>query len=460
MENKKILEKMIMLKYKREQEISQMDDFEKLNTVIDDIRYLGNIQFIEELDGKSIIKEKDIYLLIEEKDGNIIYKYYDENMQLVAAEDGTLEMLVPSKEFNDKDQSYLKQISEIDKEGKSLSEIKIQVEQIEKIAEKLGISTEEIEELDFIDLEQEIEEKEEIEQSDKRKLTKEQTDSLDIKETTSLNENIKGTTLAKKLGVDNIELPNGEKLTDGVKLARVSTNSLNKYTGNHVNMIDSFVIIRSNGEAVPVGENILKPDTRSGKNPASNSLTVNVDGTVDRENNTSSYRIVNGNGNEFLKVGYDEISGREIKYSQWSNEKGEYVDTELKTSRDTFINDDVRQYLKARNKGIREATETLEKAEHHEEYGETETDVTLVDHDPNNDSHIHIGENDYIPNTNTTWREFANQCGYRGEGSLEKAQEKFQQECAENTELSNEEIIENVIEEENEDYRHLQERKR
>lgn len=34
-----------------------------------------------------------------------------------------------------------------------------------------------------------------------------------------------------------------------------------------------------------------------------------------------------------------------------------------------------------------------------------------------------IDENDYIPNTNITWRQFANKCGYRGEGDIEKAVE-------------------------------------
>ncbi len=457
MENKYILENMIKIRENREKElISNLEEGEFPDTVINDVRYLGKIKFSENFDGTNIEKESDVYLLIEEKDGVLVYKYYNENKKLMAYENDALEQVMPSKEFVNKDESILKQITKMDKEGKSLLEIEAQVEMIEKIAESLGIDPEDIENIDELDLEQIIE----GEQQEKNNIiSQEKTDSLDIKETTDLNENIKGTTLANKLGVSNIELPNGEKLTDGIKLARVSTSSLSKYTENSSNMIDSFVIIRNNGQAVPVGPDILEPDTRAGTNPTSDDLTVNVDGIVDRETNTSSYRIVNGNGREFIKVGHDEISGREIKYSQWSDEKGEYVNTELKTNRDTFMNDDTRQYLKARNEGVREATETLEKAENHEEQGDKETDVTLVDHDLNNDSHVHIDENDYIPNTNTTWRQFANECGYRDSNAIEKAQEKFEKECRENPEASNEEIIENIIEQQNEDFRHPQERK-
>ena len=449
-----ILEKMIMLKDREQNDIYQRAQTQgRLDTIICDIKYLGEISFKQD----DVECKKDIYLIIEEKDENVIYKYYDEDMQLIAAEYESLEMIVPSKEFKDKDQSYLKELAELDKDGKSLSEIEAKVEQIKKIAEALGVSPEEITDIDMLDLNKEIESEEEYMQEEQDVLNKRETAKLDIRETTSLDQNIKGETLAKKLGISNIELPNGEKLTDGEKLARVSTSSLSEYTDTNSNMEDSFVVIRSNGEAVPLGEDILKPDTRAGKNSTSNELTVNVDGTVDRENNTSSYKIVNGNGREFLKVGHDEVSGKEIKYSQWSDQRGEYVNTELKTDRDTFMNDDVKQYLKEANQGTREATKTLEKAERHEE---CEQDVTLIDYDTNNDSHVHIDENDYIPNTNMTWRQFANQCGYRGEGSIEKAQEKFEKECVKNEDLSNEEILENVIEEQNKDFRNIQERRR
>lgn len=447
MELKKDIEVMMQIEKKEEKEIKKrFDETGDLDTIINDIKTLGTIKLKQEEKGKIIEEEKRIYLLIEEKDGRILFKYYDENSELIAVEDSTLELLVPAKEYENEGKLILKEIEDMDKEGISLSQIREKVKELESISNILGINIEDIESLDEIDLNQELEENKQEE------LTKQETSKLDIKETTNLSENIKGTTLANKLGINNITLPNGEKLTDGVKLARVNTNSLNQFTDKKSSMKDSFVVIRANGEAVPLGEDILEPDTRSGVNSNNSDLTINNDGTVNRETNTSSYKIVNGNGNEFLKVGYDEVSGREIKYSQWSNQKGEYVDTELKTNRNFVANNDVRQYLIAKGEGTREATDTLEKEEFHKEHGEEEQDITLVDHDDNNDSHQHIDENDYIPNTNMTWRQFANECGYRGKNSLENAQEKFQEECRKNSDLSNAEIVENVIEQENEEF--------
>ncbi len=63
---------------------------------------------------------------------------------------------------------------------------------------------------------------------------------------------------------------------------------------------DAFVAINSDGTATVLGEDILEPDTRTGTTPMATSMTINNDGIVNQESVTSSYRIVNGNGNEYL----------------------------------------------------------------------------------------------------------------------------------------------------------------
>ena len=50
-------------------------------------------------------------------------------------------------------------------------------------------------------------------------------------------------------------------------------------------------------------------------------MAINNDGTVNQEAVTSSYRIVNGNGNEYLRASYDESLGKEIKYSMFFSRK-------------------------------------------------------------------------------------------------------------------------------------------
>lgn len=56
-----------------------------------------------------------------------------------------------------------------------------------------------------------------------------------------------------------------------------------------------------------------------------------------------------------------------------------------------------------------------------------------------------IDENDYIPNTKITWRQFANECGFRGNGSLEKAKEVFDNQKLKAGNKTNEELVNDII---------------
>lgn len=82
----------------------------------------------------------------------------------------------------------------------------------------------------------------------------------------------------------------------------------------------------------------------------------------------------------------------------------------------------------------------------------------LVDEIENGGKHLDDNkENDYIPGTNKTWRQFANECGYRGEDSIEHAQEIFEKERenSKNEDKSNDELIEDIIDEKNEEFHEL-----
>lgn len=457
MDKNECIETMIKLKEKREQQIKEsLKDNEPLQTIINDIKYLGQIKYTEQgLDGKDIEKVKEIYMIVEENDGKMWYKYYDKNLELIAAEDSIEEQIAFAQNFDEKDINFLNKIQELDKmEGISLSELEQEYLSIEDIAIELGIDPKEIKEYQELDLGQEIDEKEEDE--NQKVIDKEKTDKLNIKERTELNQNIEGRTLENKLGIKNITLPDGSKLTDGKYLAIISTSSLSEYTENSSNQKYSFAVIRENGEAVPLGNDIITSDERSGTNPTNSDLTINSDGRVNEESNVSSFKIVNGNQNEYLKISNDEVSGHEIKYSKYSPEEGNYVSTELRTDREIYINDDVRQYLKDSSEGVKKAQETIERSEVHDEYDEQQ-DITLVDNDLNNDSHTHINSNDYVPNADITWGEYANQLGYRGEGSIELAVEKYKETLEKNQNLDSKQIVELTIDEANEEFRNPQE---
>ena len=68
---------------------------------------------------------------------------------------------------------------------------------------------------------------------------------------------------------------------------------------------------------------------------------------------------MNGNGREFLNIGYDENSGKEIKYSMYSNQLGKYVDCELETNRTFYQDPKVREFLRDRTEGQYEADNIL-----------------------------------------------------------------------------------------------------
>ena len=438
---------------------------------VKDVKYLGKIEINKEIDGHQVKTLEDLFVLVEQKEISKngqnhvieIEKYITKDFDLIAGcnkSDRYQEILVTER-YKDQKEILEKQLEEFDIEG-LLDLNDMENDRLEQIAKALGMKNEDIRSVDELGLDQVISEKnsksenEHDEKYGKEKLDKKELDGLQIKEETSLSQNIKGETLEDKLGLKK----NG--ITDGVKIARVTTDSLNPYLEKSSTQVDSFVVIRQNGDAVALGENILEPENRLGTNTTGTDTTINNDGTVKQEGITSSYRIVNGNGRDYLRVGYDEVSGKEIKYGMYSPEKNDYVNVELETQRTKIQANDVRQFMKDKGVGEREAEQILEKDEEHGKC--LEKDVTVIDNDKNNDSHTHenventgiqnIEANEYIPNTEITWDKFASMCGYRGEDRIQKAVEKFETEKAKNTDKTNKELIEQIEEQENEIYMH------
>ena len=432
---------------------------------------------------------QDIYKMFEqyqkEVDGKLqnveVEKYVTENLEYIAGDnkqDGYPQIFLSEKYANQKD--LLEQIQNMDEKG-ILDLNDWENARVATIAKELGVNPENIQSMDEIDLEQLINEKyseiadskenaEEVlekgaskgqdkgkkEQKDERTtLSEKQMNGLNVKEETSLSQEIKGVTLGEKLGLQK----NG--ISDAKKLARISISGSRK---------DAFVVIHSDGSATVLGEDILEPDNRIGTSQTSKGMTINNDGKVNQEGVTSSYRIVNGNGNEYIRASYDESYGKEIKYSMFSPEKNQYLDVELETQRTRPQDSAVRQFIKDRGAGVREAENVIERGEEHQIYGEMEENsehqlnVKDVDNNKNNDTHEHLeqmdknGElkvelDDYIPNTDITWDRFASMCGYRGEDRLEKAVQRLQEEKEKDFDASNQELIEEIEEEENEQYR-------
>lgn len=413
-----------------------------------DVRYLGKINLNN--------VEKDIYLIIKQEQvveqGKVVIReiesYVTEDLEEIAGNNrnDAYNFLLVTEKYMDEKSSIEEQLNELYDEI-SLNEM--ENERAREIADVLGVTLEQLVEIDEVDLQQEVGEDKGKKQEE---LTENELDGLQIKEETNLSQNIKGETLENKLGLKK------HGIEDGVKVARVTSSSLNHYIDEANTQVDAFVVIRRNGKAVVLGDDILEVDNRLGTNPSKSGTTINNDGTVREEGITSSYRIKNGNGNEYLRVSHDEASGKEIKYGMYSPQEGKYVDIELETQRTMIQDNDVRQFMKDKGAGNREAQDIIKRNEQHGEC--EEKDVTVIDNDKTNDSHIHENNqtsnlDEYIPNTNMTWKKFASICGYRGTDRIEMAQKKWKTERdnPQNLSKDNEQLLENIEEKINGQYR-------
>lgn len=296
---------------------------------IKDIVYLGKIK--EKTNEDEQIKEKQIYMTIEEKDGNILYRYYDENQELLGIEKEN--DYIPTEKNIDKPELNTN-IKSLEKNGLSLNEQEKKEQNTEKEQEQQETNKETIElPLDQIVL-----------------------SDLIPKENVDLNEYHNGVTLRNILGLSS----------EYDKLVLVSADQVNKFLPANKKILhkDAFVAKKPNGEITILTENMLEFDRRSGEHPLEKNETINTDGRIAQEQVTSRFKITNGNGKQYISVGYDEVHGKEIKFSEWSPEKGEYLDTELQTNR--ILRQDMNQDLivdEKRKKGFYDAKNKLESIE-------------------------------------------------------------------------------------------------
>ena len=409
---------------------------------IEAIKYLGEI----ELEGKN----KDIYLvreLVERKINGEMYQtevdtYITEQLEKIAGNNHSDSYQYPMVvgKFTAEKENVEEQLQALNEEG-LLDLGQMERRRLKTIAKAVGIKEEEIKQIDEIDLKQEIQEKQ---------VSKNDLKGIDIKEETKLSQYIKGESLEKKLGLRD------HGIEDGVTLARVSSSSLNKYLDKPTSQIDCFVVICKDGTAVALGEDILEPDRRLGTNPTKQIATANVEqGNVKNEAITSSWRIVNGSGRDYLSVGYDESYGshREIKYMMASVKEKDYVSVELETKQTWRQDEDVRQYMLERGEGTRTADNALDRDEQHENCEKEE--VQDIDNNKNNDTHTHdintFDPEQKIPDTDITWNELAEKCNI----SVEEVYNKFQEKNREyGLEKTSEEIADEIEEEINEEYMH------
>lgn len=434
-EREEILEKLRNVKQTATQDLAKTD--ENKSEVVQNVNYLGTIE-LQRRDGE----EPDSFELYTVE----VYDYDTDEIETKIYLDGqevdmgelmrTYEDIEPIKDAISKAKEN--QEKDSDKENQyDLNEM--EEEKVREYAGIAGKDNEDIEEVDELDLEQELKEKEK--ENEEERITKNAVNSLSKREETSLEQKIKGITLRNVLGLSG----------EYVKIAIVSSSQVNKYTNpeKRHNNIDSFVAIKANGEAIVLGEDIIKQDRQEGINSTSVDLTANVNGEVDYEQNRSSYEIVKSPG-LYIKVGYDENHGREIKIEDRAKGYGDKgIVYELETSNTWRADDDVRR-MQRDKEGIHAADKAIESQKEHEEVGCENDRVENIDQydDNNTHEHIEITKDSIVPGKDITFEEWAEELGE----NPDKIIERFERELGKDTE----ENLENIVEEIEDDYDRLQ----
>lgn len=423
--------------------LNLIEDGKDENTRIQDIRYLGTVQLEERIDGLEDYTEtlKDVYV-VEEYDietDKITLKYYLDDM-CIGTEfgDKIIETEDCKKRFKNIDNirdlvdelKYDELTAEQKEENKSLKEL--EEERLEKIAKSLGIDVKELKDISEFDLDKDgnkEDQKEEIKENDEENLE----DRIHTKESTDLDQIYEGITLRNVLGLSS----------EYARIAIVSSSEVRGVEGNKQNGKYSFVGVKYNGEITVLDETILGPDNQEGIDPRKMDTTVGIDGTVDKEQNIASYKVM-GKKNLYLSIGYDESYGREIKIAKRSETGEEDLEFELLTNRYASYQEDsdVRQFREDNSEGINKADNAIEKADAHEKEECENVNTEDIDNNMYNDTHHHI----IIDGKEVSYKELATKWGYYKDGKPDeqKAKEKYEEYKYNNPHLSDEEVVEKV----------------
>ena len=436
-----------------ENDIKEKQTENKMNE-IKDIKLVGQVTWRDKVNGKDIsdnvfIVEKEI-IEIDESGKKRITKqknFYIGNKCIAASlgDDG----LVYNKTFAISEPDKIKAIKDLlektsqeDIEKYSMNKLKTK-EIAEVLTTHLGseISEEEVQQLFKNMDEQEIEE---IEEKGKDKeegiLSKKQTDIIKVNgiQKVDLNKKVDGKeTLSKRLdldGYENIYVVYSEKVDDITPGEKRNNTTY------------SLVGVKNDGTAKVLNDE-FHMDNTVGSGTLKQQTKIRANSTATRDNKDLSVYTRKTNG---ISIGCENDMGNvNLFLYKRTVKENENVGIQIETSKTPVIPMEIREIM---NKNKQD--EVYNEIKKHTDIGCNPKDVKDFDGDENTATHIvneynEIDENDYIPNTNMTWREFANKCGYRGEG-IEDIKKAIK--VVEKMEIVNEESLDNYIEEEEENF--------
>jgi len=392
------------LRTKRQEEIEESG----LNIKIINIDYIITLNELDEKDGEKL---KDIFEIIEEREGEVFYKYYDEDLKLIAARVKGEKELIPGEEevFKNKDERFLENLNKI-KEVSEAKKDNLSEQNIEEKEDAITGKPQNV--IQYIDVDKAY-------VDDKNTFRKAYGIPAEIKELA-----IRGTT-----GQDK------DPLSSNLTIDMVDKN------GNKV-------------EKIKIGEKELgitdffEVDDATGSNPMYDDNTkLELDKTVEKNRNHTMGRFISKkNPSLYLSIEQKDVGSYPEVYSGRKTKNGnDPVEIQLETRNEPIQTSLEMQKINRMSRGNYSADQIDKEADFHEEHGDDIDNINRKNADGDRTT-FEICDDDKIPGTDITWREFANNCGYRGENGLEQAKEKFIEYKKEYPNLENKELVDNIVE--------------
>lgn len=375
-----------------------------------------------------------------------IYEYFIKDKKIGVYDPKVMEdnILMLQNTIDNKISNQIKdQINSVDKE-----EIAEEAKLISRIEEytKIILGIEEVKDVLLVDLEDEKEEKENKKTDQKKKEQKQTTTKdINVKQEINLSERANDMhDLRKWLGA-NIP-PKFTKMVviESSQMSKMKDENGSSYKNNSTRY--SLALVDKNNNIVPLQKYVsnLKQRDASGNNPTALKYQVDKDGNVEKDAILSEYEI----GNKVLQIDNKEMGRIEVNVGQEEHGGNETMGVQMRDSNSTFATDTQTRRVMGEyeSNGVYTVDENLKEAEKHKDCDNlTREDI---DGDSSTKSHNHLEENIDYSKLAIKWGLYRD-----GVPDQEKAKELLEKEQKQNPNEEKEELIENITEEMEEEYR-------
>ena len=375
-----------------------------------------------------------------------IYEYFIKDKKIGVYDPKVMEdnILMLQNTIDNKISNQIKdQINSVDKE-----EIAEEAKLISRIEEytKIILGIEEVKDVLLVDLEDEKEEKEN-KKTDKKKKEQKQTTTKDInvKQEINLSERANDMhDLRKWLGANIPPEFTKMAIIESSQMSKMKDENGSSYKNNSTRY--SLALVDKNNNIVPLQKYVsnLKQRDASGNNPTALKYQVDKDGNVEKDTILSEYEI----GNKVLQIDNKEMGRIEVNVGQEEHGGNETMGVQMRDSNSTFATDTQTRRVMGEyeSNGVYTVDENLKEAEKHK-YCDNLTRED-IDGDSSTKSHNHLEEDIDYSKLAIKWGLYRD-----GVPDQEKAKELLEKEQKQNPNEEKEELIENITEEMEEEYR-------